>query len=146
MAPPGVEMIVGLVHDPQFGPVVACGAGGVLVELLKDVAVRLTPLTAEDAAEMVRSLKTYPLLSGYRGSVSCDVAALEDVLLRVSGLAEDLTEVAELDLNPVVVLADGAVILDARVRVLGPQSTIDGSLRPTLGASTGRTIAEIDHP
>ena len=61
-------MIVGVVHDPQFGPVLACGAGGVLVELLKDVSVRLTPLAAPDAEEMVRELKTYPLLTGYRGA------------------------------------------------------------------------------
>jgi acyl-CoA synthetase (NDP forming) len=117
MAPGGVEMIVGLVHDPQFGPVVACGAGGVLVELMKDVAVRLTPLAHDDAEEMLRALKTYPLLDGFRGSAPCDIAALEDVLLRVSALAEDLPQIAELDLNPVVVLPTGIVILDARVRV-----------------------------
>ncbi|HEX5882999.1 MAG TPA: GNAT family N-acetyltransferase, partial [Pyrinomonadaceae bacterium] len=83
MAQRGVEMLVGVVHDPQFGPVVACGAGGVQVELLKDVSVRLTPLSNEDAAEMIRALKTYPLLTGFRGSVIADVAALEEGLLRV---------------------------------------------------------------
>ncbi|HZT05879.1 MAG TPA: acetate--CoA ligase family protein [Chloroflexota bacterium] len=119
MAPRGVEMIVGLVHDSRFGPVLACGAGGVQVELLKDIAVRLTPLTREDASEMLRSLKTYPLLTGFRGARSCDVAALEDVLLRVSAMAEDLPQILELDLNPVVALAAGAIILDARVRVDG---------------------------
>jgi acyl-CoA synthetase (NDP forming) len=117
MAPGGIEMIVRLVHDPQFGPVVACGAGGVMVELMKDVAVRLTPLAREDAAEMLRGLKTYPLLKGFRGSAAGDVAALEDVLLRVSALAEDLPQIAELDLNPVVILPTGVVILDARVRI-----------------------------
>ena len=81
MAQRGVEMLVGVVHDPQFGPVVACGAGGVQVELLKDVSVRLTPLTNEDAVEMIRALKTYPLLTGFRGSVVADVAALEEGLL-----------------------------------------------------------------
>ena len=113
----GVEMIVGIAHDPQFGPVVACGAGGVFVELMRDVSVRLTPLTGADASEMIRTLKTYPLLTGFRGSVACDTAALEDGLLRVSCMAEDLPQIAELDCNPFVVLEHGAVILDARVRV-----------------------------
>jgi acetate---CoA ligase (ADP-forming) len=117
MAPAGIEMIVGLVHDRQFGPLVACGAGGTLVELLKDVAVRLTPLTAADAEEMVRSLKTFPLLEGFRGAPPGDLAALVDTLLRVSVLADDLPEIAELDCNPLLVLEQGAVILDARVRV-----------------------------
>jgi acyl-CoA synthetase (NDP forming) len=113
----GVEMIVGTVSDPQFGPVVACGAGGVLVELLRDVSVRLTPLTREDASEMIRSLKTYPLLTGFRGSAPGDTAALEEGLLRVSAMVEDIPQIAELDCNPFVVHEKGAVILDARVRV-----------------------------
>ena len=117
MAQRGVEMLVGVVHDPQFGPVVACGAGGVQVELLKDVSVRLTPLSNEDAAEMVRELKTYPLLTGFRGSAPGDVAALEDGLLRVSAMVEDLPQIAELDCNPFVVHETGATILDARIRV-----------------------------
>ena len=117
MAQRGVEMLVGVVHDPQFGPVVACGAGGVQVELLKDVSVRLTPLAKEDASEMIRELKTYPLLRGFRGSVPCDVAALEDGLLRVGAMVEDLPQIAELDCNPFVVHETGATILDVRIRV-----------------------------
>jgi acetyl coenzyme A synthetase (ADP forming)-like protein len=117
MAKSGVEMLVGVVHDPQFGPVVACGAGGVKVELLKDVSVRLTPLSNEDASEMIRELKTYPLLTGFRGSVPCDVAALEEGLLRVSAMVEDLPQIAELDCNPFLVHETGATILDARIRV-----------------------------
>jgi acetyl coenzyme A synthetase (ADP forming)-like protein len=117
MAESGVEMLVGVVHDPQFGPVVACGAGGVQVELLRDVSVRLTPLAREDAAEMVRSLKTFPLLNGFRGSAKRDVAALEEGLLRLSAIVEDLPQIAELDCNPFVVYEEGAMILDARVRV-----------------------------
>jgi acetyl coenzyme A synthetase (ADP forming)-like protein len=113
----GVEMLVGVVHDRQFGPVVACGAGGVQVELLRDVSVRLTPLSHADATEMIRSLNTFPLLTGFRGRPACDVAALEDGLLRVSALVEDLPQIAELDCNPFVVLEKGAAILDARVRV-----------------------------
>ncbi|HTG95249.1 MAG TPA: GNAT family N-acetyltransferase [Pyrinomonadaceae bacterium] len=117
MAEGGVEMIVGVVHDRQFGPVVACGAGGVQVELLRDVSVRLTPLSVEDAGDMIRSLKTYQLLTGFRGSAACDVKALEDGLLRVSTMVEDLPQIAELDCNPFVVLERGALVLDARVRV-----------------------------
>jgi acyl-CoA synthetase (NDP forming) len=85
--------------------------------VLKDVSVRLTPLSNEDAAEMIRELKTYPLLKGFRGSVPCDVAALENGLLRVSAMVEDLPQIAELDCNPFVVHAAGATILDARIRV-----------------------------
>lgn len=128
MADAGVEMIVGVVHDAQFGPVVACGAGGVQVELLRDVSVRLTPLSREDASEMIRSLKTYPLLTGFRGRPTCDVAALEDGVLRVSALVEDIPQIAELDCNPFVVHEQGATILDARVRV----AAVDP--RPLLGA------------
>lgn len=117
MVPEGVEMIVGVVHDPQFGPVVACGAGGVLVELLRDVSVRLAPLTREDASEMIRDLKTYRLLTGFRGAPACDTGALEDALLRVSELAEDLPQIAELDCNPTRVHQKGAAVLDARIRV-----------------------------
>ena len=113
----GVEMLIGVVHDRQFGPIVACGAGGVMVELLRDVSVWLTPLTRDDAAAMIRNLKTYPLLTGFRGAPACDVAALEDALLRVSEMVGDLPQIAELDCNPVVVLESGTAILDARVRV-----------------------------
>jgi acetyl coenzyme A synthetase (ADP forming)-like protein len=113
----GAEMIVGVVHDRQFGPVVACGAGGVMVELLRDVSVRLAPLTGDDASEMIQSLRTYPLLTGFRGSPACDVGALQDALLRVSALVEDLPQIAELDLNPIMVHRTGAAVVDARVRV-----------------------------
>jgi acyl-CoA synthetase (NDP forming) len=117
MAEPGTEMIVGVAHDPQFGPVVACGAGGVLVELIKDVSVRLAPLSVEDAAAMIRELKTFPVLEGYRGSPPRDVAALEQILLRISALVDDISAIAELDLNPVLVHEHGATVVDARIRV-----------------------------
>ncbi len=113
----GVEMLVGVVHDRLFGPVVACGAGGTAVELVKDVAVRITPLSDLDAAEMVRSLATFPLLDGYRGAPKADVAALEDMLLRVGALVEAHPEVAEMDCNPVMVQERGALVVDARVRI-----------------------------
>jgi acyl-CoA synthetase (NDP forming) len=117
MIPKGVEMLVGVVHDPQFGPVVACGAGGVQVELLRDVSVRLTPLSDDDALEMIQTLKTFPLLNGFRGAAVYDVPALAEGLLRVSAMVEDLPQIAELDLNPIVVHQHGATILDARIRV-----------------------------
>ena len=124
----GVEMLVGVVQDEHFGPVLACGAGGTATELLKDVAVRITPITPGEAGRMVRSLKTFPLLDGYRGAPRADVGALEDVLLRVSALVEAHSEVAEMDLNPLIVHPDGAVAVDARIR-LEP-----GAPRPPLGA------------
>lgn len=119
MVPAGVEMLVGVTHDPVFGPILVCGTGGVLVELLKDVVVRITPLTDQDAGEMIRSLKTFPLLNGYRGEPRCDVAALEQVILRIGALVEDIHEIAELDLNPAIVLPEGqgVSIVDARIRV-----------------------------
>jgi acyl-CoA synthetase (NDP forming) len=120
MAPPGVEMIVGVVHDPLFGPVVACGAGGTTAEIMGDVAVRLSPVTRRDAHEMVRSLRTYPLLNGYRGTPVLDVSSLEDVVLRLAAMVEEHAEIAEVDLNPVIVSASGAVVVDARVRVEQP--------------------------
>jgi acetyl coenzyme A synthetase (ADP forming)-like protein len=128
IVPDGVEMIVGVVQDQHFGPVLACGAGGTATELIKDVAVRITPITRGEADRMVRSLKTFPRLDGYRGAPKADVAALEDVLLRVSALVEAHTEIAEMDLNPLIVLTDGAVVVDARIR-LEPSVP-----RPPLGA------------
>ena len=98
----------------------ACGAGGTSAELINDVAVRITPLTDLDAHEMLRSLKIFPLLDGYRGAPRCDVAAIEDVLLRVSAMVEAHPEIAELDCNPLIATRDGAVIVDARVRVEPP--------------------------
>jgi acyl-CoA synthetase (NDP forming) len=117
MAPTGVEMLVGVVHDPLFGPVVACGGGGTTAELIGDVAVRLSPVTDRDAHDMVRSLRIYPLLRGYRGAKAVDVQALEDVVLRLAAMIDEHAEIAEVDLNPVLVSADGAQVVDARVRV-----------------------------
>jgi acyl-CoA synthetase (NDP forming) len=119
MVASGIEMLVGVTHDPVFGPILVCGAGGVLVELLKDVAVRITPLADQDASEMIRSLKTFPLLTGYRGGPHYDVTALEQVILRVGALVEDIPEIGELDLNPVIVLQEGqgVSVVDARIRV-----------------------------
>jgi acyl-CoA synthetase (NDP forming) len=128
IAPKGVEMLVGVVQDEQFGPVLACGAGGTATELLKDVAVRITPITRGEASRMVRSLKTFPLLDGYRGAARTDVGALEDVLLRVSALVEGHSEVVEMDLNPLIVHPNGVVAVDARIRLEA------GSPRRPLGS------------
>ena len=117
MSPPGVEMLVGVVQDRHFGPVVAVGAAGRAVELMKDAQVRLTPLGQTDAATMIRSLTTYPLLDGYRGAAAVKVSALEDLLVRVAAMADAHSEIADVDFNPVVVHPDGAVIVDARIRV-----------------------------
>ena len=121
MVPPGVEMLVGVVHDRLFGPVVACAAGGTTAELLRDVAVRITPLTDRDAADMVRSLATFPLLDGYRGAPRADVRGLEQILLRVSAMVEAHPELVEMDCNPLIVLEEGAVVVDARIRIELPQ-------------------------
>ncbi|HEX5192058.1 MAG TPA: GNAT family N-acetyltransferase [Solirubrobacteraceae bacterium] len=128
MAPAGVELIVGVVNDHSFGPVLACGAGGTTAELLGDVAVRITPLGDADARRMLRSLRTFALLDGYRGVAPCNLNAVEDVLLRVSAMVEAHPEIAELDCNPLIALPDRAVIVDARVRVQAAPS------RPPLGS------------
>lgn len=112
--------MVGVAHDPSFGPVIVCGAGGRTGELIKDAAVRITPLTDVDAREMVHSLRTFPLLAGHSGSPIGDLEALGDVLLRLSALVEAHAEVAELDLNPLVASPDGVVVVDARVRLEPP--------------------------
>jgi acyl-CoA synthetase (NDP forming) len=117
MAPAGVELVAGVLADPDFGPVVACGLGGRTAELLADVAVRLAPLGDADARELVRSLRSFPLLEGHRGSTAADVAAVEDVLRRVAALAAAHGEVAEIDLDPVIAGAAGARVVDARIRV-----------------------------
>lgn len=117
----GVEMLVGVANDRSFGPVVAVGAGGTTVELLRDVAVRVTPITDLDAEEMVRSLATFPLLDGFRGAPKADIASLEETVLRVSALAENHPAIAEMDCNPVIVGRRGSVIVDARVRVVRTQ-------------------------
>jgi acetate---CoA ligase (ADP-forming) len=119
MAEPGPELLVGAVGDPRFGPLVAVGAGGTAAELMRDVQVRLAPVGARTAAEMLSGLRSHPLLVGYRGGPAADVAAVEDLVIRVGALAAAHPEIAELDCNPVIASAAGAVVVDARVR-LGP--------------------------
>jgi acyl-CoA synthetase (NDP forming) len=115
----GVEVMVGVTQDPSFGPLIAFGLGGIYVEILKDVCFRVTPITDRDASEMVRSIRGYRLLEGYRGHPPADIPAIEDLLLRVARLIEEVPEISELDLNPVFALppGQGCVIVDARIRV-----------------------------
>jgi acyl-CoA synthetase (NDP forming) len=115
MARPGVEVIIGMSKDAQFGPVIMFGLGGILVEILKDVSFRIVPLVRRDAAEMIREIKGYPLLEGYRGQEPADVSNLEELLLKVSDFVEKNPDIGELDLNPIFAYKDGAVAVDARV-------------------------------
>jgi len=113
----GVEMLVGAVEDPTFGPVIACATGGTLAEVMADSQFRLHPLGPEDAADMIRQLRGSALLDGYRGTAPADTGALADALLRLSALMGLCPEIAELDINPLSVLPQGVRALDARVRV-----------------------------
>jgi acetyl-CoA synthetase (ADP-forming) len=115
MAPPGLEVIIGTSRDAQFGPVIMFGMGGVFVELFKDVAFRVIPITEWDAEQMMRDLKAFRLLQGYRGHPASSLVALAETLVKVSKLVETYTEIAELDLNPVFAYPDSAVAVDARI-------------------------------
>jgi len=119
MVPGGVETMMGVVQDPTFGPVVAFGLGGIHVEVLKDVRIRLAPLTDRDVDDLIHGIRGYPLLQGFRGHPAADCQALRDVLLRLSRLADEVPEILELDLNPVIALApgQGCRVVDARIRV-----------------------------
>jgi acetate---CoA ligase (ADP-forming) len=117
----GAELLVGAVQDPVFGPLLAVGPGGTFAELIGDASFRLAPLTDADATELARAGKVGRLLAGFRGAPPADIAAVEDLLLRVALLAEELAEVAELDLNPVIAGPEGVVAVDARVRVAAPE-------------------------
>ncbi len=125
----GVELAVGVVHDPLFGSLVMLGLGGIHIDLLSDRAFRLLPVTDLDASRMWRSLRSAPLLTGYRGAPPVDTTALEDLLLRVGRLAEDLPEIAELDLNPVMAFPNGLVAVDAKLRLAPVGAEPDPSLR-----------------
>jgi acetyl coenzyme A synthetase (ADP forming)-like protein len=118
----GVELLVGAVEDPVFGPLVALGPGGILAELISDASFRLAPLTDADAEELVQSGKVARLLEGFRGAPAADTRCVMDLLLRIGRLVDDLPELAELDLNPVIVGTDGCVVVDARIRVAPPRA------------------------
>jgi acyl-CoA synthetase (NDP forming) len=115
MAPQGTEVIVGMTTDPQFGPVMMFGLGGIMVEVLKDVSFRLVPLAEKDADQMINEIKGRPVLAGVRGQPPSDVAALKQTILKVSEFVQQHPEVRELDLNPVFAYPDGALAVDARI-------------------------------
>jgi len=115
MAPPGIEVIMGMSKDAQFGPVLMFGLGGVFVEVLKDVAFRIVPLEPRDARQMIREIQGFPVLEGVRGQEPADLAALEGMLMRLSAFVEEHPEIAELDLNPVFAYKDSALAVDARI-------------------------------
>jgi acyl-CoA synthetase (NDP forming)/GNAT superfamily N-acetyltransferase len=132
VAEPGLELVVGAVHNEEVGPVIACAASGRSAELFEDVAVRITPLTDADADELVRSLRIYPLLAGYDRRPPRATGAVEGALLRVGALVEAQPEIAEIDLNPLIVNAGGAVIVDARIRVHNPSERRPPGALPQL--------------
>jgi acyl-CoA synthetase (NDP forming) len=124
----GTEVIIGVVQEPVFGPLVVFGLGGVATDVLNDRSARLTPLTDTDATTLIRSVRAAPLLLGHRGAPAADLTALENLLLRVARLAEDFPQVAELDLNPVIARPDGAHVVDARIHLV-PAEQADPYLR-----------------
>ena len=119
MARPGTEVIIGMTTDPQFGPVLMFGLGGIMVEVLKDVAFRIVPITERDADQMIHDIKGFPVLQGFRGQEPADIEALKHLLMQLSEFVEAHPEIEELDLNPVLAYRDGALAVDARI-VLAP--------------------------
>ena len=115
MAPKGTEVIVGAIKDPQFGPAIMFGLGGIFVEVLKDVTFRVAPVTEDEAAEMIQEVKAYPLLKGYRNTPPSDLKAITKILVNTSRLVMDHLEIKELDLNPIMVYEKGAKTVDARI-------------------------------
>ncbi|MBN1375614.1 MAG: acetate--CoA ligase family protein [Dehalococcoidia bacterium] len=121
MAKQGIEVIIGMTKDAQFGPVIMFGLGGILVEVLKDVSFRIVPMTKRDAKEMITEIKGFPILKGYRGQDPADVPYLEDLIVKVSEFVDKTPEIKELDLNPIFAYKDGATAVDARI-ILEPAS------------------------
>ena len=117
MAAPGLELVIGMIRDPQFGPMLMFGLGGTSVEILKDVAFRITPLTRQDAGDMIRQIKGYRLLEGYRGQPPVDIEYLEEMLMKLSTFVEENPEIKEMDINPLFAYRKGAVAVDARIIV-----------------------------
>ncbi len=115
MAPQSTEIIIGAIKDPQFGPALMFGLGGIFVEVLKDVSFRIAPIDRDEAREMITEVKAYPLLKGYRSMPQVDVGAIVDILLKTSKLIMDHQNIKELDLNPIMVYEKGAATVDARI-------------------------------
>ena len=115
MGKPGTEVIMGMIKDPSFGPVIMFGLGGVFVEVLKDVSFRVVPIDESDAEDMINEIKGKKLLEGYRGQEPADIAYLQQMLVKLSDFVEATPEIEEIDMNPVFCYKDGAVVVDARI-------------------------------
>jgi acyl-CoA synthetase (NDP forming) len=115
MIRPGTEVIIGTSKDPQFGPVIMFGLGGILVEILKDVSFRVIPVERKDAQEMIQEIKGFPLLQGYRGKEPASIPALVEMILKISKFIEENPQIKELDLNPIFAYRNKAVAVDARI-------------------------------
>jgi acetyltransferase len=115
MAAPGIELLIGMNRDPQFGPVIMFGLGGVTVELFPDISMRLLPLTREDACAMLAQIRGAPLLKGFRGRPPIDENAVIEGILRMAAIAEEHPEITEIDLNPVIAYPEGMLVVDARI-------------------------------
>ncbi|NPA47191.1 MAG: acetyl-CoA synthetase [Thermococci archaeon] len=115
MLPLGKEVIIGMIRDPQFGPAIMFGLGGIFVEILKDVSFRVAPVTKEEALEMIKEIKAYPILAGARGEKPVDIDALADMIVKIGDMATELPEIKELDINPIFAYEDSAVAVDARM-------------------------------
>ncbi|MCL0038965.1 acetate--CoA ligase family protein [Dehalococcoidia bacterium] len=145
MSPAGVEVIMGMSKDAQFGPVLMFGLGGVFVEVLKDVSFRIVPIARRDASQMIREIKGYPVLQGYRGQEPADITALENTLLRLSSFIEGTPEIRELDLNPVFAYAHGAIAADARVILEHQHHQGDLPLKPPKAVDSACFAANDTH-
>ena len=115
MIPQGTEIIIGMMKDPQFGPVIMFGLGGIFVEILKDISFRILPLEERDAEEMISEIKGYQILKGIRGETPKDVKSIRDVLMKISQLVIENPEIKEIDLNPIFVFNEGLQVVDARI-------------------------------
>ena len=115
MIPQGTEIIIGMMKDPHFGPVIMFGLGGIFVEILKDISFRILPLEERDAEEMISEIKGYQILKGIRGETPKDVKSIRDVLMKISQLVMENPEIKEIDLNPVFVFNEGLQVVDARM-------------------------------
>jgi len=115
MAPPGTEVIIGTSKDPQFGPVIMFGLGGIFVEVLKDVSFRVIPIGRKDAREMIQEIKGFPLLRGYRGKEPANIPALIGMILKISKFINENPQIKEMELNPVFAYRDKALAVDARI-------------------------------
>lgn len=118
MADEGVEVIIGGVRDAQFGPAVMFGIGGVMVELIKDVSFRLAPVTKGECLEMIKEIKAYPLLSGYRGSAPVDISAIADIIIKVGDIMNEIDGIKEMEINPLIVHETGVMAVDARILLI----------------------------